>query len=368
MKLRNNKLKRKFYSKFLFALAVIIGSSFQIPLFAQETLTVGRSYRSLAMGNTGVASANDSAALYYNPAILANVTGWWLDYTAYTVETSDNFTPLEAASMLAYPVFPYINRDGITDLSKSTFLSKENPYLRANAGINLSVNISERGWTIAGSQMYESVMTTIDDGATIYQRDDLIQKVGLSIPIGMGQLVLGITGNRIIRRVASDATTDSIPNWGDRYTGTGYDIGLLFRMANQARITLGFVVQNYGGIKLGDSGMVEEQTMAFGMSTNHEFGIFKLTLAADIREIGSEAAKTNTLHAGAELGIFPNSTGGSYLTYRTGFNQGYFTQGVEINLFNHYLIVGYTQYSEEVGTDTEKVESKRSIVYLSLGF
>jgi len=367
MKLRNNRRINPFHSKLLLTLIIIIASSYQIPLFSQETLSVGRSYRSLAMGNTGVASANDSAALYYNPAILANITGWWLDYAAYTVEASTGFSTLESAPMLAYPIFPYINREGINNLLKETFLSKDNPYLRASAGINLSINISERGWTIAGSQMYESVMTTIDDGATIYQRDDMVEKIGLSIPIGLGQLVLGITGNRITRRVAADATTDTIPDWGGRYSGTGYDIGLLYRMANQARITLGFVAQNYGGITLGDSGMVEEQTMAFGMSTNHEFGIFKLTVAADIREIGSTAAKTNTLHAGAELGIFPNSTGGSYLTYRTGFNQGYFTQGVEINLFNHYLIVGYTQYSEEVGTGTEKVESQRAIAYLSLG-
>ena len=41
-------------------------------LSAQEVLSISKSYRSLAMGHTGIASANDSAALFYNPAILAN--------------------------------------------------------------------------------------------------------------------------------------------------------------------------------------------------------------------------------------------------------------------------------------------------------
>ncbi|MFH2133257.1 MAG: hypothetical protein ABIK68_22990 [bacterium] len=350
----------------LLVLTGFMGSA--VSVHAQEVLSVSRSYRSLAMGNTGIASANDSAALFYNPAILANVKGWWLDYSAWTLEGSEGFTASETAPMLISPVFPYINREGISDSDKSTFLSKENPYLRGSAGINLTVNLTDTGVSVAGSYLIENIATTTDNGATIYQRDDTIQKFGVSIPLGLGSMVLGLAGTRIQRRVAQDATTDTITNWGSRRTATGYDIGLLYRMANRARITWGLVMHNVGGLKFGDASLDETEHLGFGVSMNQEVGIFKIVPAIDIREINSKADRKNTLHAGIEIGMFPNSTGGSYLTYRAGLNQGYQTQGVELNFFNHYLIIGYTLYGEEVGEGTDKVESRRSVAYLSLGF
>ncbi len=335
---------------------------------AQEVFTVGKSYRSLAMGNTGVASANDSSALFYNPAVLANVKGWWLDYSAWTVEFSEGVSLAEVALSLVSTEFPYINRNGLTELHKSTFLSKTNPYLRGSAGATLTANIMQEGWTVAGIYMIETIITTTDNGAQIYQRDDLIQKYGISIPLGFGQFVLGIARADITRRVANDASTDTITNWGSRYTASGHDIGILFRMANKAKLTWGLVAYNFGGTQYGDSGMEDVQTYAFGVSTSHELGMFKLVIAADIREIGTTAERQNTIHAGVEVGMFPNSTGGSYLSFRAGSNQGYITQGMELNLFNHSTVVGYAQYSEEIGIGTEKLESKRTVYYLSFGF
>ncbi len=338
-------------------------------LSAQEVLSVSRSYRSLAMGHTGIASANDSAALFYNPAILANVEGWWLDYSAWTLEGSEGFSAEEAAPMMISPAFPYIKRDGIPEEEKATFLSKENPYLRGNAGINLTINLTDTGVSIAGSYLIENIATTINEGATIYQRDDTIKKVGISIPLGLGSMALGIAATQIERRVAEDdASTDTLTGWSSKYTGTGYDIGIIYRMANAARITWGIVAQNYGGIKFGDSDIEEVEHVGFGISMNHELGIFRIVPAIDIREMTSKTDRKNTIHAGIEIGIFPNSTGGSYLTWRAGYNQGYTTQGVELNLFNHYMIIGATQYGEEVGEGTEKLESRRTVVYLSLGF
>lgn len=360
-------MKRK-AEKIILLICVLIGiTGATLPISAQEVLSMSRSYRSLAMGQTGIASANDSAALFYNPAILANVKGWWLDYSAWTLDGSDSITAVEAAPMVVSPVFPYLNRDGISNGDKSTFLSKENPYLRGNAGANLTINLTDKGVSIAGSYLLETIATLTDNGATIYQRDDTIRKAGVSIPLGQGSLVLGLAAAQIERRIAEDATTDSITNWGTRNTGTGYDIGLLYRMANKARLTFGLVMQNYGGIDFGESAMAENEHIGFGVSMNQEIGIFRIVPAIDIRNINSEAERNNTLHAGIEIGIFPNSTGGSYLTYRTGLNQGYLTQGVELNFFNHYMIIGYTLYGEEVGEGTDKKESRRAVAYFSLG-
>ncbi len=322
----------------------------------------------MALGNTGVSSANDSAALFYNPAVLANVKGWWIDYAAWTIEFSDGFTIPETMLSLASTTFPYINRNGLSDSDKDTFLSKTNPYLRGSAGMTLTASIMDEGLSFAGAYIMETIITTTQEGNIIYQRDDLIKKYGVSIPLGMGSLVVGIARSDIDRRVASDNSSDSIPDWSDRYTGSGYDVGILYRMANKARVTWGLVAYNYGGVTYGDSDIEDSQSIALGVSMNHELGIFKIMPAIDIREINSSAAKNNTVHAGLEIGMFPNSTGGSYLTYRIGYNQGYATQGAELNFFNHSMIIGYATYSEEVGTGTEKSESKRTVYYFSMGF
>lgn len=337
--------------------------------FAQEVLSVSKSYRSMAMGNTGVASATDSAALIYNPAILANTEGWWFDYAAWTIEISEGFSPQELAPVIISPTLPYINRNGLDNFSRPAFIAKENPFVRANAGMTLSANIMKEGLSVAGTYQMETMITMIDNGKNIYQRDDLIKQYGMSIPFAMGRFILGFSRKDITRRIAIDPSTDtSLPNWTSRYQAASYDVGLLYRMANAAHLTWGLVAYNVGGLKFTDASMDAEPTYALGVSTNHEFGIFKLMTALDVREISSSAAKTNTVHAGAELGIFPNSTGGSYFTYRVGYNQGYTTQGAEINLFNHSVIIGWTNYGEEVGEGTETAESRRTVYYFSMGF
>jgi hypothetical protein len=320
------------------------------------------------MGNTGVASANDSSALFYNPAVLANVQGWWLDYASWTVEASEGFTAQDAGPIMISTAYPYLNRDGLSEEYKETFLEKENPYLRGNASMTFSANIVSEGLSIAAAYVLESIVTTVDSGNYIYQRDDLIKKYGLSIPLGKGQIVVGIARSDIIRREARDASTDSIPNWGSQETGTGYDIGLLYRMANQGRITWGLVVYNYGGTEFGSADNKVEQSYAIGVSMNHDLGFFRIIPAIDIREINSEAENNNTLHAGLEIGMFPNATGGSYLSYRMGYNQGYASTGFELNFFNRSMVIGYTSYGEEVGEGSEKVESRRIVYYFSLGF
>jgi hypothetical protein len=186
--------------------------------------------------------------------------------------------------------------------------------------------------------------------------------------LGLGQFVIGAARSDITRREAIEASSDSVTDWGDEANGTAYDIGILYRMANKGRITWGLVAYNVGGTEYGSSDNKVEQTYALGVSMNHELGIFKIVPAIDIREIGSTGDWSNTVHAGLEIGLFPNSTGGSYLSYRIGYNNGYTSTGFELNLFNRYMILGYATYGEEMGTPEERSESRRYVYYFSMGF
>lgn len=339
------------------------------PTVPQSISEVGRSYRSLAMGNTGIASANDSSALFYNPAVLANVEGWWFDYGTWTAEGTQEITPEDAGLIMISTAYPYINREGLSETNKARFIATEDAYLRGSAGMTLTANLMSEGLTVAGTYVIENSIALIDSGNYIYQRDDVIRKYGLSIPIGLGQFVVGLARSDITRKEALEATSDTITDWGDEATGTGYDLGILYRMANKARITWGLVGYNVGGTEFDSSADNKvEQTYGIGVSMNHDLGIFRIVAAIDVRNIGSHLDRQNTLHAGLEVGMLPNSTGGSYLSYRIGYNQGYTTTGMELNLFNRYIILGWANYGEEVGTVDEPKENRRTVYYFNLAF
>lgn len=336
---------------------------------AQEAMSIGRSYRSLAMGNTGVASAIDGAALFYNPAILAHIRGMFIDYAAFTLEASQGFTATDSIPLMISNAFPFVNRDGISDGLSVAFLSKTNPYIRTSAGINFATNLDKKGFSVAASYFSENIATVPAGTTTLYQRGDTILKGGLSYPIGLGQLVVGIAASQITRRVSEvNIPATPVTQWSAKYQGTSYDIGILYRMANRARITWGLAAMNVGGVTFSGASFTEPQQLAFGVSMNQELGTFKVTPAIDIRQIGATTGKTNTIHVGVEIGMLPNDTGGSAFTYRMGLNQSYLSYGIEMNMLNHSFIVGVTDYGEEIGVGTATLENRRRIIYFSLGF
>src|SRR3989339_59791 len=98
---------------------------------AQEYYQPLKSYRAIAMGNTGVASANDAYSLSYNPAVLANVQGWWLDLGAWTVEASDGLGVLDVVPNLVSVQYPYLNETGLAESSRASFLNQTSPHMRA---------------------------------------------------------------------------------------------------------------------------------------------------------------------------------------------------------------------------------------------
>ena len=354
------------FKKLFLALWVVLLSS--TSLIAGEIYQNLVSYRALAMGNTGIASANDAYSLSYNPAVLANVESWWFDAGAWTVEASEGMNPVAATASIVSIEYPYINEEGLSEASRAEFLTNENAHIRANAGLNFASRISQKGFAIGANYIREVTMQGIDDNSVIFQRNERITQYGVSIPLGSGQWVLGIGRKNIERRDAtSDA--DTAPTFGAYQSGVAYDIGLIVRMSGNTRSTLGIVVQNYGGLTLDEVEDVEPQEVHVGYSMNLEWGPVRVVPALDVRGVQTTRDKKNRVHAGIEFGLFPNDTGGNIFTARAGSNQGYTTQGAELNFFNRSLLIGYTRYYEEIGTaDVKLKSSKRDLAYLSLGW
>jgi len=377
-------MTRKYLTLWIFAL-LIVG----IPAGANgiEYRRIGQDYRSLAMGNTGIASANNSAALFYNPAAMANIFTWWVDLPFLQVTYSEDAASLY--DMAQNGSFSLDTKEDQIEFMQD-FIG-QNPYIKLDTGANFFLNMDNKGLTVGANYTYEAVLDIEVRNPSLpeinaFVRLDHVRQTGVSVPIGLGKLVLGIS-YKVLERKELDFTYDlnnaldeedfpTLDKNGIKGSGTGYDIGFLYRTATKSRFMIGGVWRNK--IDLEDATDIPEE-YALGFAMTYEYGLFRLISAMDIRDItaqqGSEGDKSfnRRLHYGMELGILPLSKNTSWITLRTGYNQGYQStdvlglSGVEIAL-GHAVILGYTKYIEETGEYAGQKPSPRTIVYLSFGF
>ena len=349
---------------------------------AVEYRRFGQDYRSLAMGNTGIASANTSAALFYNPAAMANIFSWWVDFPVVQVTYSDDgATLLDIATEPG--AFDLENQDAIQDFMEEYI--GLNPYYKLIAGTNGFMNLLKTGLTIGANYTYDGTLEFEVRNPSLpeinaFFRLDLIQQAGISVPIGLGKLILGFTYKTVERteNIFTYSTNDLINDnpfpdlAGDGVTGSGsgYDIGFLYRTATPYRLMIGGVYRKE--IPLGDATKIPEE-IALGMSSQLDFSIFRLVVAVDWRDMtnqeGSEGdtSLNRRFHYGMELGVLPIDKSASWLSIRTGYNQGYLSTGAEINLRRN-MVVGYTKYVEETGEFAGQKPSSRTTYYVSFGF
>ena len=374
--------------KIIFAFYLLLVCSMANVVEAIEYRRIGQDYRSLAMGNTGIASANTSAALFYNPAAMANIFSWWVDLPFIQVAYSD-----DAQTLVEY-------LDEPSDFTLETQADRQefmeefvglNPYLKLDWGINGFMNLSKMGLTIGGNYTYEVTLDIEVRNPNLpeihtFARMDHVRQAGGSFPIGLGKLILGVA-YKTVERTEIDFTYDTndmindaeFPNLvedGVTGIGSGYDIGFLYRTATPYRLMIGGVYRTE--IPLEDATKIPEE-YALGMSSQLDFSIFRLVAAIDWRDITNQQGSPDDtslnrrFHYGLELGILPIDKSASLFTIRTGYNQGYVATGymgitgVEINLRRN-MIIGATKYVEETGEFAGQKPSPRTVVYLSFGF
>ncbi|MBT4286192.1 MAG: hypothetical protein HOD92_02560 [Deltaproteobacteria bacterium] len=352
--------------------------------FAIEYRRQFQDYRSLGMGNTGIASANNSATLFYNPAALANITDGWVDIPAIQA----TYSPEASA------IYAEIQKGGFLETTEDQLAFMEEYmgkkiYVQVDAGINAFINLDKKGTTIGGNYMVERILDFDIQNPALpeiagFERYDQMKLVGFSYPIGLGQFVLGLGAQTLIRKERSYVFTTTQALAGEAFpsialtdvadgssdTGTGYDVGFLFRFASPYRVVLAGVWRS--GISMDEATDIPPEA-ALGFTMAHEFGPFKWVMAIDVRDLtqeqGSEGDKSwaRRIHGGMEFAMFPTSDLNYLLTVRGGYNQGYKSLGAEFRLGNS-LVIGVAQFSEEVGEFAGDKENKRTAAYVSLGF
>ena len=376
---------------FLLGFYIIIGIPVSKPE-AYEFRRIGEDYRALAMGNTGIASANNSAALFYNPAAMANIFDGWVDYLPFQISMSDD--AVEMIDLMSSG----INLDNQSEIF--SFLEEQvgrHAYVRIHGiSLNAFFNIDKRGTTVGANYSSEHIFDLEIRNAssfqtTFFERFDLVRQVGFSYPIGLGKWVVGLTYKNIQRAERSfeynifdamngtdfpdlEIKLDSISGSGSKGSGSGLDVGFLYRSSSKARLMIGGVWRTK--IDLGDATTIPSQ-FDLGLAMRHDLGLFRWVVALDLRDVtrqmgSGEDANSKTsiyrrLHFGSEIGVFPINKTSSIFNFRVGYNQGHYTYGAEF-AFSHYFILGYTKYTEETGEWAGQKPNPRSILYLSFGF
>ena len=345
--------------------AVVLAIVFYIFLFSVDGFSIEfrrsvQDIRSLGMGNTGIASANTSGTIFYN---LANITEGWIDIPSVQTIYSDK----------AKSFYQDIVEEKFLDSTRKlrSLINKyigEDIYVQADVGVSFFYNVDSKGFTVGGNWIYERIYDYEINNPTApeidaFERYDTIKQIGLSYPIDRGEIVLGLAAKTVRRSEKTFVFTSDqliaeeefpVPEFpgvddGETASGTGYAVGLLWRIPSPYRFVFGGVWRSEIDFD-GEVTKIPEEG-AVGLTMAHAFGIFRWTFALDLRDIsykqGSENDKNNNrrIHAGTELSIFPTSDLNYILSFRAGFNQGYQTTGAELRLGNS-LVLGYARYTE----------------------
>ncbi|OGH00233.1 MAG: hypothetical protein A2600_07090 [Candidatus Lambdaproteobacteria bacterium RIFOXYD1_FULL_56_27] len=346
-----------------------------------EYRRLGQDYRSLAMGNTGIVTANSSSALFYNPAVMANITTWWVDLPMIQLTYSKDAKALVDQAKTGS--FTLSDQSSQIDFMKS-FVGKH-PYVGIETGANLYINLQKKGLTVGANYTYEAVLDLEIRNPTmpeidLYSSLSHVRQYGISIPLGLGKWVIGFTGKTVERTalIANYSMADSLDKKafptlesnGVKGIGSGYDLGLLYRDPSPSHMMYGFVYRK--PIDLGEAGIIpEEYAVALGLVQDWTFARF--TAAVDWRDltykagpVGDHSLNRRT-HVGTELSFIPLSANSSLLHVRAGYNQGYYSKGVELSL-GKVMVFGYTLHTEETGEYAGQKGSDRTTLYFSLGF
>lgn len=344
-------------------------------IFAVETygntIEDHRLYRSayfLGRGDTGIADADSHEAIYYNPAGLALGKGLFkeavfLSPTAVLSEDTKNL----------FRKFTVENNNSPQTLREHI---GENQHI----GLNNFSGVVFRRWALGGmvdSKNNILLYKSPDNRGVEIVEASSITNVAATVSIAESFfndfMLLGSTIKYVqqsysrisINVLDADNISDQLSNSANEgsYSGTGVDLGAMFRWSGRTPINLGLTIENLGGLTLGseqgDAPRTLPQTVNIGGSAEVGTKFSHMKFYLDFRDILSEVESNFYLktHLGGELS-FANIFG---LTF--GLNQGYPGLGAFFNIYLLRMDVG--TYTQEVGSFAGSRADKRIFIRIS---
>ncbi|MBF0280246.1 MAG: hypothetical protein HQM13_20775 [SAR324 cluster bacterium] len=359
-------------------------------LSAEPFNRIGQGIRNLGMGNVGVALSHDENALHYNPAGLVGVDEFFVNL-GILGEVSDDLLNAQDEISTVQKL-----GDASTADTLEIALGKK---IHLRFMVNTNVLIPFGGFTFGLSALGEGRVRLGFQNPVLprfnfsYQVDAPTYTYGVAIPLGRGGLVLGF-GARYVTRVGlpdvelsidnlissndSEGTLDEYSGATKFATGQGYDVGLHWRVEGDWKLTLGVVGQNVGSLSFANGSNKYPENVpgeySAGLSLQPGSDYLRFLFAFDIRDITTQGTDDSfmakRIHTGIEIGILPIDSGASFISLRSGYNQGYFSYGFEINpfIFARFVTLQVAVYSEETGSVPGGGKESRRAFQLSFAF
>ena len=391
----------RYHIRILFVAILLLNLCGLISLQAQtgELRRPFQGVRNLGMGNTGIALSFDENALFYNPAGLVGVDAIIVGFP-FLFEVSEDSVDIvnEIRNLGSNP-----KTEEVVEL-----LMGKRVHFRTLTNINVIMPFGELV-TLGGASGYElqldlgvrnPVAIEIDFG----MRLDQITNLGFGLPLARGRWLFGASIESVERcdiplTTATIGTVLTNSNLSDVFGTCDFDnlkkaqtfnFGFQRRLetASALKMTWGFTANNVGGLKFNRSDNEtspadQEPEYSTGLSWQPDWGPFRWLFALDLRDLTMKHAddtycqtKKDTsciikrLHFGTELGFFPIDSGASTFAIRAGYNQGYFTHGLEFNpfIFARGLNLQYAVYKTETGNKPGDRPDKRRVFQVNFGF
>ncbi len=329
---------------------------------ANEISQSWNSTRALGMGNAFTAVASEGDALFYNPAALARVSGF--HWTIIDPNVGVNGPQALEVSRIAGSGSTFTDKiNGLYGKSVWVGGSAKTSFVVPNFGIaaytNGDIGINVRNPAFPQMNLNYvldygvAVGTAVDILPTIWSMGFTFRRVnrtGTNLPIGPATL----------SSLDSAAIELRLKNRGSGY---GLDFGTMFTVPSPIRPTLAFTIRNVGYTAFThDEGTGRppsaEPDMTLGASVVIDTPLFNITPSIDYRYIDrADIQMGKKLHLGVEFDL-------PLLAIRGGFNQGYYTAGVGIDM--GVLVIDAATYGVELGEYPGQLEDRRYMVQMKI--
>lgn len=329
-------------------------------ILGDELLEPNRSIRALGMGNAFTCIVDDSEALFYNPAALSRIQGYYWTIMDPHVAV-DGLDVAQTAQSLQ-------GANSVSDLAP--FYGK-----RVWLGGGMKTAISMANFAMAGygnGEVGFNLQNPAYPNLNLNLSNDLGFIAGFSMPM-VDSVFFGLSAKRVMRTGASAPLgASTLANFGSgtlgsstSNIGTGYGLDLGFLISGNTAIhpKFSFVWKNVGYLAFSkDSGtstlpLIKDEMIA-GLGFTIDNTVFTVSPAIDFKYANrSDIQLGKKIHMGVELSM-------PVFDVRAGFNQGYYTLGAGVDL--SFFRFDIATWGVELGEYPGQKEDRRYALQLTM--
>ncbi|MCH2532926.1 MAG: hypothetical protein MK008_00620 [Bdellovibrionales bacterium] len=345
--------------------------TFHLPLKAQEVREFYNGVRSLGMGGATIAVTNDETALLNNPAGLGKLRDYFFTVADPELDLSERNYPIHGLDLMGM-IDP--------DATLGELRSRPGASVYSKAQIFPSIVLPNFGMGLFTK--YEMFAQVASDSSTykVNYQNDMAFVFGFNFRLFDGRLKLGFN-TKLINRVEilrddldPTASTNTVSNLGKHGFGVGSDVGMILTAPWKYLPTLAIRARDVGNTKFDFKDGLFKTTAEYPevdtQKVDAAFALFpilgrgkRMVFTLEVRDVlnMSDYEDQNKLyHGGVEFNFH------DAFFFRAGYNQRYWTSGVELAVMNYQLQLA--TYGEEIGTATQPQEDRRYVLKFAYRF